>query len=207
VPTPRKATPGAAFEFLRLRQTPFRCFPGASNKGHKRGLFCWIPLCGALLDVGVWRGVVSNQLTAELTEAARSDPLAKRLLAVPGIGPIVASALVATIGNAANFTHARDIAAWIGLVPRQYTTGGRPRLLGLRYTGQVYLRCLIVHGARSVVRVRAHYRDPLGSWVDQLVRRTHINIAICAVANKIVRIAWAMLRKGTVYGLPATTTL
>jgi transposase len=147
-----------------------------------------------------------EQLSGELAEAARSDPLAKRLLTVPGIGPIVASALVATVGNASNFRRARDLAAWIGLVPAQYTTGGKPRLLGLRYTGQVYLRCLIVHGARSVVRVRAHYNDRLGNWVDQLVRRAHINVAICAVANKIVRIAWAVLRKGSVYGLPATAT-
>ena len=70
----------------------------------------------------------------------------------------------------------------------------------------MYLRCLIVHGARSVVRVRTHYRDPLGNWVDQPVCRVHINIAICAVANKIVRIAWAVLRKGTVYGTPSFAT-
>jgi transposase len=154
-----------------------------------------------------WRQIdAMNQLTSELSEAAKSDPLAKRLLTVPGIGPIVASALVATVGNAANFRRARDLAAWIRLVPAQYTTGGKPRLLGLRYTGQVYLRCLIVHGARSVVRVRAHCDDRLGNWVAQHVRRVHINVAICAVANKIVRIAWAVLRKGSIYGLPATAT-
>jgi transposase len=152
-----------------------------------------------------WRQIdaMIEELTGDLTAAAKSDPLTKRLLTVPGIGPIVASALVATVGNAANFRRARDLAAWIGLVPGQYTTGGKPRLLGLRYTGQVYLRCLLIHGARSVVRVRAHYHDRLGGWVDQLVRRVHINVAICAVANKIVRIAWALLRKGSVYGLPA----
>jgi len=155
-----------------------------------------------------WRQIdaMIDELTRDLAAAAKSDSLAKRLLTVPGIGPIVASALVATVGNAANFRRARDLAAWVGLVPRQYTTGGKPRLLGLRYTGQVYLRCLIIHGARSVARVRSHYHDPLGKWVEQLVRRVHINIAICAVANKIVRIAWAVLRKSSVYGTPTVAT-
>jgi len=151
-----------------------------------------------------WRQIdaMVDQLTRDLAAAAKSDPLTSRLLTVPGIGPIVASALVATVGNAANFRRARDLAAWIGLVPRQYTTGGKPRLLGLRYTGQVYLRCLVIHGARSVVRVRTHYRDPLGNWVEQLVRRVHVNVAICAVANEIMRIAWAVLRNGSEYGSP-----
>jgi len=135
----------------------------------------------------------------EIGGIAAAHPLCQRLMTIPGVGPKVATALLASVGNAANFRTGRDLAAWIGLVPRQDTTGGKPKLLGIGGRGNLHLRCLLVHGARAVMTWRSRRPDALKAWAASLTSRVHINVAVCALANKIARIAWAVLRHNTVY--------
>lgn len=107
-----------------------------------------------------------------------------------------ATALIAAIGNASGFERARDLGAWLGLVPRQFTTGGKPRLLGITKRGNVYLRTLLVHGARAAMSTLSQSDTPLGQWLrDLLSRGIYRNVVIVALANKLARIAWAVLRK------------
>jgi transposase len=131
--------------------------------------------------------------------AARNDT-ARRLMTIPGVGPIAATALLAAIGNGRQFRKARDLAAWLGLVPRQSSTGGKTTLLGISKRGNPYVRRLIIHAARSCVAHLNRRRDKLGGWIDRLEARMHRNKVIVAMANKIARIAWAVLtRPGTLY--------
>jgi transposase len=118
--------------------------------------------------------------------------MSQRLEKIPGIGPITASALAATIGNARNFDNGRQLAAWLGLVPRQHSSGGKPTLLGMSKRGDAYLRTLLIHGARSVI-YRARQRNNRESWLVKLIDRRNANIAAVALANKTARIAWALL--------------
>ena len=134
---------------------------------------------------------------------------ARRLASIPGVGPTIASALIAAIGKGETFEHGRDLAAWLGLVPRQFTTGGRPKLLGISKRGNRYLRKLLIHGARAALPPVAGPDTPLGRWAKALLQRAHPrahpNVAIVAFANKLARIAWAVLRRGerfVVRGLP-----
>ena len=130
---------------------------------------------------------------------------ARRLASIPGVGPTIASALIAAIGKGETFGHGRDLAAWLGLVPRQFTTGGRPKLLGISKRGNRYLRKLLIHGARAALPHVAEHDTPLGRWAKALLERAHPNVAIVAFANKLARIAWAVLRRGegfVVRGLP-----
>ena len=121
---------------------------------------------------------------------------ARRLTTIPGIGAIVASALVAAIGRAESFDRGRDLAAWLGLVPRQLTTGGKPKLLGISKRGNKYLRRQLIHGARAALPYVAERDTPLGRWAKALLERAHHNVAVVAFANKLARIAWAVLRHG-----------
>ena len=122
----------------------------------------------------------------------RSEP-SRRLAKIPGIGPITASALVASISDVRSFKNGRELAAWMGLVPRQHSSGGKPTLLGISKRGDRYLRTLLVHGARSVI-VRVLKRDDQkGSWLNRLLERRHVNVATVALAHKTVRTVWAML--------------
>lgn len=132
----------------------------------------------------------------EFAALARSDPAARRLATIPGIGVLNATALVAAIGDGQSFARGRDLAAWLGLVPRQVTTGGRPRLVGITKRGNKYLRKLLIHGARSALPRLANSGTPLGEWLRALMGRTHKNAAVVALANKLARIAWAVLRQG-----------
>src|SRR5215208_6857346 len=133
---------------------------------------------------------------SEFAAHARSNPAARRLATIPGIGVLNATALVAAIGNGQTFARGRDLAAWLGLVPRQVTTGGRPRLVGITKRGNKYLRKLLIHGARSALPRLANSGTPLGGWLRALMGRTHKNAAVVALANKLARIAWAVLRRG-----------
>jgi len=133
---------------------------------------------------------------AEFVSRARTDEAARRLATVPGIGPINATALVAAVGDGRAFARGRDMAAWLGLVPRQRTTGGRPRLLGISKRGNRYLRKNLIHGARAVLPYLAGRDTPLGTWVKELLARAHKNIVVVALANKLARIAWAVLAHG-----------
>jgi transposase len=135
----------------------------------------------------------------ELAECARRNDKACRLIEIPGIGVTIATALVAAIDNGAAFSRARDLSAWLGLVPKQHTTGGRPRLGGISKRGNVYLRRLLIHGARSVLPHLAEQSSPVGCWLRGLLSRAHRNVAIVALANKMARIAWVVLRTGTHY--------
>jgi transposase len=126
----------------------------------------------------------------------RENDFSRRLEAIPGIGPLTASALVASIGDAKQFTNGRQLAAWLGLVPRQYSTGGKPKLLGISKRGDAYLRTLLIHGARSALRT-VHKKRIGERWLNRLLERRHSNVAAVALANKNARIVWALLaRKG-----------
>ena len=114
----------------------------------------------------------------------------------PYVGAIVASALVAAIGRAESFDRGRDLSAWLGIVPRQFTTGGKPRLLGISKRGNSYLRRQLIHGARAALPYVAERDTPLGRWAKALLERAHHNVAVVAFANKLARIAWAVLRHG-----------
>jgi transposase len=121
----------------------------------------------------------------------------RRLAAVPGIGPITASAIVATAGNVSNFASARHFAAWIGLVPRQNSTGGKPRQGGISKAGDRCIRRLLVHGATAVIRhARIKARE---GWLAELIVRRPTMVAAVAQANKTARIIWALLARGESY--------
>ncbi|WP_423749424.1 IS110 family transposase [Pseudomonas sp. VD9] len=137
------------------------------------------------------------ELEREIQQWHRSNEDSCRLAEIPGVGPLTATALVASVGDAKNFTNGRQMAAWLGLVPRQHSSGGKPTLLGISKRGDGYLRTLLVHGARSVVRVVESKTDPSADWLKGLLARRHTNVAVVAQANKTVRIAWALLAHGS----------
>jgi transposase len=145
-------------------------------------------------------------LDDEFAERARMDEATRRLTTIPGIGVLNATALVAAIGDGHTFNRSRNLAAWLGLVPRQVTTGGRPRLVGITKRGNKYLRKLLVHGARSVMPSLANSATPLGAWLRGLIGRVHRNAATVALANKLARIAWAVLRGGKAFNAALATT-
>lgn len=140
-----------------------------------------------------------RQLDQVIERAAREDAVARRLQQIPGIGPVTATALVASVGDARQFRRGRDMAAWLGLVPRQQSSGGKAVLQGISKRGDAYLRTLLIHGARSVARVASRKMDTRSQWVDRISRRRHANIAAVALANKNARIAWALMTGGTDY--------
>lgn len=140
------------------------------------------------------------EVSREIETIAARDDRARRLMTVPGIGPLVATAIVAAAGDGRQFRRARDMAAWLGLVPREHSTGGKTTLLGISKRGNRYLRKLLVHGARSCVMHMDRSRDRLGAWLDSLERRMHGNKVTVALAAKIARIAWVILtRPGALY--------
>jgi transposase len=135
-----------------------------------------------------------------------TDERAHRLQTIPGIGPKIATALLAAIGDIHAFKNGRELAAWLGLVPRQHSTGGKPTLLGISKRGDVYLRQLLIHGARSILISVDRKTDRTSRWAKTLKERRHTNIATVAMANKMVRIAFALLKNGEsycVYSAPA----
>jgi len=135
-------------------------------------------------------------INAELDTYARTDPQTQLLLTIPGIGPIVATALISGIGDASAFRKGRDLAAWLGLVPRQYSTGGQTRLLGIGKRGNRHLRMLLIHGARAVLRVvgKRDEHDGLRRWVERVTARKHPNVVVVALANKLARVVHGVLR-------------
>ena len=125
--------------------------------------------------------------------------MCRRLLTIPGIGPIIATALVATLGDPRLFRSGRHLAAWLGLVPRQNSSGGKERLGGISKAGDGYLRQMLVHGARAVLR----WWRTSSPWLAALLARRPVNVAVVALANKTVRIAWAVMVHGDTYRRPA----
>lgn len=145
------------------------------------------------------------EVTREIEAVAKGHEDCRRLLTVPGIGPLVATALVAAVGNGAMFSKGRELAAWLGLVPRQHSTGGKPTLLGISKRGNRYVRILLIHGARSCLQHLKRQQHQIGSWMTQLEQRVHKNKVAVALANKMARIAWAILARGEVYRSGAVT--
>lgn len=139
------------------------------------------------------------ELTQRIERHVAAHEPARRLLALPGVGPMTASALCATVGDATAFANGRQLAAFLGLTPRQHSTGGKPKLLGIHKQGDSYLRGLLVHGARAVQRMAAKKTDHRSTWLNDLSKRRHKNIATVAQANKTARIAWVILAKGETY--------
>jgi transposase len=152
-------------------------------------------------------GALDHRIEAfddEFAAQAKTDDSARRLASIPGIGVLNATALSAAVGNAASFARGRDLAAWLGLVPRQMTTGGKPRLMGISKRGNKYLRKLLVHGARAALPSLSASTTPLGKWLKNLLLRAHKNTVIVALANKLARIVWAVLRHGGTYDAALT---
>jgi transposase len=143
------------------------------------------------------------ELDGRLLRQARDDEAARRLTEIPGIGPVVATAMVATVVDARLFGSGRSFAAWLGLTPRQHATGGRERLLGISKRGDGYLRRQLMHGARSLVRVAAGREHQPWAWINGLCGRRPFNVVVAAVANKLARMIWAMLSRGETYRAPA----
>jgi len=140
-----------------------------------------------------------EQMNDEVERIASSDAACLRLRQIPGIGPLVATAIVAAIGNGAAFRKGREFAAWMGLVPKQYSTGGKAKLAGISKRGNRYLRKILIHGARAVVLRSKRDRVAMGPWMTSLEARAPRNVLIVATANKLARIAWAVLSSGQDY--------
>ena len=137
-----------------------------------------------------------KEFEKEIIEWHRSSELSRKLEAIPGIGPLAASALVASIADAHSFDNGRQVSAWLGLVPRQSSTGGKPTLLGMSKRGDAYLRTLLIHGARSAILAAKNKVDNTQGWLTNLLKRRHPNIAAVALANKNVRTVWRCLPTG-----------
>ena len=149
---------------------------------------------------GLWEDLKSQDkrikaLNNQIEIIARTHPIAKRLQQLRGVGPLIATAFIATIGDGKQFSKGRQAAASLGLTPRQHSSGGKNRLFGITKRGDSYLRSLLVHGARAVVSQAKKKDDKFSGWMTALVERRHTNVAAVALANKTVRMAWAMITK------------
>jgi transposase len=139
--------------------------------------------------------VLDKDVASQLNE----DDLGSRLLTIPCVGPITASVLAAEMGDGKQYACSRDFAASVGLVPRQYSTGGRANLLGISKRGDKNLRRLLVQCARVYLQRLEHQRGALADWVRSLLCRRHSNVVACALANKLARIAWALATQHSRY--------
>lgn len=133
------------------------------------------------------------EVDRELQHVFRESAACQRLAKMGGIGPLISTALVAAVGNATEFKNGRHMAAWLGLVPRQHSSGGQQRLLGISKRGDSYLRALFIHGARSLLKIARRRSDAIARWAADIEKRRGFNIATVALANKNARIAWALL--------------
>ena len=140
-----------------------------------------------------------NELEVQIRAGHCEDLKSRRLEAIPGIGPLTASALVASVGDARTFKNGRQFAAWLGLVPRQNSSGGKDKLLGISKRGDIYLRTLLIHGARAVLRHLHRHADQAEGWLARVAARHNPNIATVALANKNARTVWALLAHGRDY--------
>jgi transposase len=138
-------------------------------------------------------------LEAKIKAWHRESELSRRLEQIPGIGPVTASAMVATIGDARAFESGRQLSAWLGLVPRQHSTGGKTKLLGISKRGDTYLRTLLIHGARSAILAAQRKATKEDCWLGKLLLRRNPNVAAVALANKNARVVWALLAKDRTY--------
>src|ERR1700726_4941564 len=133
----------------------------------------------------------------------KEDERCRRLAKIEGVGPLVATAVVAAVGNASEFKTGRELSAWLGLVPRQHSSGNRSQLLGISKRGDRYLRTILIHGARAALRRADHKRDQRSRWAMRIKQVRGYNKAAVALANKNARIIWALLARGGNYRPPA----
>jgi transposase len=147
-----------------------------------------------------------EQMDTVLQQTVKENEACQRLTTILGIGPVTATALVAVIGNGTAFRRGRDLAAWVGMVPRECSIRGQQKLLGISKRGNSYLRRLFVQGARSVLQHRSKQPTGLRIWLTQLLARTHQNVVIVALANKLLRTARAPACKNQTYRIPAPAT-
>jgi transposase len=138
-------------------------------------------------------------ITDEIERISNDDARCRRLRQIPGFGPLVSTATVAAIGNGSAFRRGRDFAAWVGVVPRQYSTGGKQKLYGISKRGNIYLRRMLIHGARAVLFRVKYDTGGFGQWVHRLAQRAPSNKVVVAIANKLARMAWAVLSSGKDY--------
>jgi transposase len=138
-------------------------------------------------------------ITDEIARISNEDARCRQLRQIPGFGPLVSTATVAVIGNGSAFRRGRDFAAWVGVVPRQYSTGGKQKLYGISKRGNIYLRRTLIHGARAVLFRVKYDTGGFGQWVHRLAQRAPSNKVVVAIANKLARIAWAVLSSGQDY--------
>jgi transposase len=186
--------------------------------GHKsmKELFCWLalqihvrlpPLLLRELEVMHSDYLRLNDQIAEqdrkLKEWAKQEELCELVKSIPGVGDMVATTLVMEVGNATQFRNGREMAAWMGLVPRQYSTGGKQRLLGISKRGNKTLRCLFVHGARAMMSRLGRNEGPYDVWLLKLRESKPFNVVCIALANKLARIAWAVLTTKTPFRVTA----
>jgi transposase len=153
---------------------------------------------------GLWNDLIAldqrvHEMDTAIIQISKQDEVTQRLQQLRGVGPMIATALVATVGDAKQFKNSRQMAASLGLTPRQHSSGNKERLLGISKRGDTYLRTLLIHGARAVVSQAKHRDDYLSRWVKQLASTKHMNVVAVALANKTARMAWAMLRNETDY--------
>lgn len=141
-----------------------------------------------------------GRMDRQIQAFMRDSGLCNRIAAIEGIGPITATAIIGAIGDAREFRNGRHLAAWLGLVPRQYSSGGKSRLQGISKRGDRYLRTLLIHGARAVLRYVAGTADPRSCWLQRLMARRGYNCAAVALANKNARIIQVLLAKDLEYG-------
>jgi transposase len=148
-----------------------------------------------------WKQLELNieTMSDELERISEENELCRRLRKIPGFGPLVSTATVAAIGNGAAFPCGRDFAAWVGVVPRQYSTGGKQKLLGISKRGNRYLRRMLIHGARAVLFRVKYDTGGFGEWFRRLAQRAPRNKVVVAIANKLARMAWAVLSSGKEY--------
>ena len=140
-----------------------------------------------------------ERLDSQLKKQVLDDPICQRLIEVPAFGPVVSSGVKGWMGNGQQFHKGRDASAALGIIPRQHSSGDKPRLLGISKRGDKYVRSLIIHGARAVA-MHAHKKtDPMSVWVTQLIARRGFNKAVVALANKLIRIAWVIIARGEHY--------
>jgi transposase len=138
-------------------------------------------------------------LDARIRAAFKADETSRRLATIPGIGPLIASALTASVADPSMFASGREFAAWLGLVPKQSSTGGKEKLGRISRMGDRYLRTLLVVGANAVLFHRKRHDDALRQWADRLLARKPFKLAAVALANKLARIAWALMARGGIY--------
>lgn len=137
----------------------------------------------------------------ELEKISKTNEICKRLQQVPGIGPLTSTAFVASVGDPSHFKNGRQTAAWLGLVPKQHSTGGKTRLFGITKRGDVYLRSLLVHGGRAVVSniKRMKVKNTRQEWIEKMLDKKGVNTTAIAIANHNVRVMWAMMISGANY--------